>query len=57
MAAAETDNPESASALREVENGLSFLATPGPGDSEGGDIYSPVGSNPEQMPATKRLTP
>lgn len=30
------------SALAKAEqSGLSFLATPGPGDSEGGEIYSP----------------
>jgi hypothetical protein len=34
---------ESVSALSEAErSGLFFLPTPGPGDSEGGEIYAPV---------------
>ena len=33
---------DSASALAKAEqSGLSFLGTPGPGDSEGGEIYPP----------------
>jgi hypothetical protein len=40
---------ESLSALAEAEqSGLFFLPTPGPGDSEGGEIYAP------EVPATER---
>jgi hypothetical protein len=49
---------DSASALAKAEqSGLSFLPTPGPGDSEGGEIYAPAiknCSNSEQVPAPKR---
>jgi hypothetical protein len=49
---------DSVSALAKAEqSGLSFLPTPGPGDSEGGEIYAPAiknCSNSEQAPAPKQ---
>jgi hypothetical protein len=43
MLSTRTELTNSVSAPREADqNGLSFLPTPGPGDSEGGDIYAPA---------------
>lgn len=40
---AEPRSPSSVSAPgKEEQSGLSFLPTPGPGDSEGGEIYAPT---------------
>ncbi len=52
--------PDSVSALGAAEqSGLFFLPTPGPGDSEGGEIYAPEispSSEPAQ-PGTMRRAP
>jgi hypothetical protein len=48
---------ESVSALSEAErSGLFFLPTPGPGDSEGGEIYPPA-SGGNDAPGTNQAPP
>jgi hypothetical protein len=48
---------ESVSALSDAErSGLSFLPTPGPGDSEGGEIYPPA-SRGSDAPGANQSAP